>query len=49
MSNLVFLVLGASVLALAFAFFFFKQMMKEDEGTDTMKKIALHVRKGAMA
>ena len=49
MSNLVFLVLGASVLALAFAFFFFKQMMKESEGTDTMKKIALHVRKGAMA
>ena len=49
MSNLVFLVLGASVLALAFAFFFFKQMMKEDEGTDIMKKIALHVRKGAMA
>jgi K(+)-stimulated pyrophosphate-energized sodium pump len=49
MSSLVYLVLGASVLALAFAFFFFKQMMKEDEGTDTMKKIALHVRKGAMA
>jgi vacuolar-type H(+)-translocating pyrophosphatase len=49
MSQLVYLVLGASVLALAFAFFFFKQMMKEDEGTDTMKKIALHVRKGAMA
>ena len=49
MSNLVFLVLGASVLALAFAFFFFKQMMKEDEGTDTMKKIAAYVRRGAMA
>ena len=49
MSNLVFVGLGASVLALAFAFFFFKQMMKEDEGKDTMKKIALHVRKGAMA
>ena len=49
MSNLVYLVLGASVLALAFAFFFFKQMMKEDEGTDTMKKIAAYVRRGAMA
>ena len=49
MSNLVFLVLGASVLALAFAFFFFRQMMKEDEGTDTMKKIAAYVRRGAMA
>ncbi len=45
----IYFVLAASVLALAFAFFFFKQMMKEDEGTDTMKKIALHVRKGAMA
>ena len=49
MSSLVYLVLGASVLALAFAFFFFKQMMKEDEGTDTMKKIAAYVRRGAMA
>jgi K(+)-stimulated pyrophosphate-energized sodium pump len=39
----------ASVLALVFAWMFFKQMMKADEGTDTMKKIALHVRKGANA
>ncbi|MBQ3710530.1 MAG: sodium-translocating pyrophosphatase [Bacteroidales bacterium] len=44
-----YIVLVASVLALAFAFIFFKQMMKEDEGTDLMKKIAAHVRKGAMA
>ncbi len=42
-------VLAASILALAFAFIFYKQMMKEDEGTDLMKKIAAHVRKGAMA
>ena len=42
-------VLAASILALAFAFFFYKSMMKEDEGTDLMKKIAAHVRKGAMA
>ena len=49
MANLVYLVLVASVLALAFAFFFFKQMMKEDEGTDLMKKIAAYVRRGAMA
>jgi K(+)-stimulated pyrophosphate-energized sodium pump len=40
---------AASVLALSFAFFFFKQMMKESEGTETMKTIASHVRKGAMA
>jgi K(+)-stimulated pyrophosphate-energized sodium pump len=38
-----------SLLALIFAYYFFKSMMKEDEGTDTMKKIALYVRKGAMA
>ncbi len=46
---IVYCVLAASILALAFAFIFFKQMMKEDEGTDLMKKIAAHVRKGAMA
>lgn len=39
----------ASIIALMFAFFFFKQMMKESEGTDTMKKIAAHVRVGAMS
>ncbi len=39
----------ASLVALAFAYYFFKQMMKESEGTDTMKEIASHVRKGAMA
>ena len=32
-----------------FARIFFKGMMKESEGTDTMKRIAGHVRKGAMA
>ncbi|MBP5307363.1 MAG: sodium/proton-translocating pyrophosphatase, partial [Paludibacteraceae bacterium] len=49
MEYLVYLVLGASVIALGFAFFFFKQMMKESEGNETMKDIALSVRKGAMA
>jgi len=49
MNWIIYLVLGASVLALGFAFFFFKQMMGKDEGTDLMKKIAAHVRKGAMA
>ena len=47
--SLIYLVLAASVLALSFAFYFFKSMMKEDEGTDLMKKIASHVRRGAMA
>ena len=49
MNNLIYAVLAASILALVFAFVFFKQMMKKDEGTDVMKKIALHVRRGAMA
>lgn len=39
----------ASILALVFAWRFFKQMMKADEGTETMKKIAQHVRVGAMS
>jgi len=39
----------ASVLALGMAWFFFSQMMKEDEGTPRMREIALYVRKGAMA
>ena len=49
MNYVIYLVLAASVLALSFAFYFYKSMMKEDEGTDLMKKIASHVRKGAMA
>ena len=39
----------ASVVALAMAWFFFKSMMKADEGTLRMREIAEHVRKGAMA
>ena len=49
MNTLFYLVPAASVLALAFAYIFFRQMMKEDEGTPTMKEIALYVRQGAMA
>ena len=45
----IYLVLAASILALGFAFYFYKSMLKEDEGSDLMKKIALHVRNGAMA
>ncbi|MDR1405868.1 MAG: sodium/proton-translocating pyrophosphatase, partial [Prevotellaceae bacterium] len=40
---------SASLLALGFAFYFFRNMRKESEGTDTMKTIARHVRQGAMA
>ena len=39
----------ASIVALGMAFFFFRQMMAEDEGTPRMREIALYVRKGAMA
>ena len=49
MNWVIYLVLAASILALSFAYYFYKSMMKEDEGTDLMKKIASHVRRGAMA
>ena len=39
----------SSIVALALAWFFYHQMKKEDEGTPTMKKIALYVRQGAMS
>lgn len=39
----------ASVVALGMACYFFRQMMKEDEGTPRMREIAGHVRRGAMA
>ncbi len=39
----------ASIVALGMAFFFFHQMMGEDEGTPRMREIALYVRRGAMA
>lgn len=48
-SGLFWLVPVSSLLALLFAWFFFKQMMKESEGTEKMASIASHVRKGAMA
>ena len=48
-NNLFWIVPIGSILALVFAFMFFKQMMRESEGTDRMANIAMHVRKGAMA
>ena len=39
----------AAVVALVFAWYFFKKMMKNSEGTDRMKEIAQYVREGAMA
>lgn len=48
-TNIFWIVPVASILALGFAWYFFKQMMKESEGTETMAKIASHVRKGALS
>ncbi|MBO8460845.1 MAG: sodium-translocating pyrophosphatase [Bacteroidetes bacterium] len=39
----------AAVVALGFAYYFFRAMMRESEGTDTMQRIALFVRQGAMS
>jgi K(+)-stimulated pyrophosphate-energized sodium pump len=47
--NYFFLIPVAAVIALVFALFFYKSMMKNSEGTDKMKEIAQHVREGAMA
>ncbi len=46
---LMYVVLAASVLALGFAYYFYRDMLGKDEGTELMKTIASHVRKGAMA
>lgn len=39
----------ASVLALGFAYYFFRGMLKSSEGSERMREIAGHVRAGAMA
>ncbi len=49
LTSLMYVVLAASVLALGFAYYFYRSMLGKDEGTELMKKIASHVRKGAMA
>ena len=47
--NVFWLVPVASIVALSMAWYFFKSMMKSDEGTPRMKEIAKYVRDGAMA
>ena len=42
MNNLIYAVLAASILALVFAFVFFKQMMKKDEEATKAIKARLH-------
>ncbi|MBO4453593.1 MAG: sodium-translocating pyrophosphatase [Paludibacteraceae bacterium] len=49
LTMMMYVVLAASVLALGFAFYFYRNMLGKDEGTELMRTIAAHVRKGAMA
>lgn len=49
MDTIFWLVPVCSLIALFFAWYFFKTMMKNSEGTDRMVEIAQHVRDGAMA
>ena len=48
-SSLFWIVPFSSILALVLAWYFYKQMMRESEGTPAMQKIASHVRQGAMS
>lgn len=48
-TNLFWMVPAASIVALALAGHFYRQMMRESEGTPLMEKIASHVRQGAMS
>ncbi|MFV0471477.1 MAG: sodium-translocating pyrophosphatase [Paludibacteraceae bacterium] len=50
MENTFFLLVPiAAIIALGFALYFFKNMMKQSEGNETMKRIAQYVREGAMS
>jgi K(+)-stimulated pyrophosphate-energized sodium pump len=49
MATLFWVIPVGATLALIFAYYFFKSMMKNSEGTDRMKEIAQYVREGAMA
>ncbi|MBN2742449.1 MAG: sodium-translocating pyrophosphatase [Marinilabiliaceae bacterium] len=48
-SSIFWLVPAASLVALIFAWYFYKTMMKSSEGTPRMQEIAQYVREGAMA
>jgi K(+)-stimulated pyrophosphate-energized sodium pump len=49
MINIYWFIPAGAIMALVFAYIFFKGMMKNPEGTDRMKEIAQYVREGAMA
>lgn len=48
-TSLFWIIPASSILALVLAWYFYKQMMRESEGTPTMEKIASYVRQGAMS
>jgi len=48
-SSIFWIVPVAALMALLFAWIFYRSMKAQDEGTDRMKEIALYVREGAMA
>ncbi len=48
-NHLFWIVPAASLIALLLAWYFYRGMMKESEGTEVMRKIASHVRQGAMS
>ena len=39
----------SAIIALLMAWYFYRQMKKQSEGTETMQRIASYVRKGAMS
>ena len=49
MNTVFWLVPVSAVIALVLAWYFYRQMMQQSEGTETMARIASHVRKGAMS
>jgi K(+)-stimulated pyrophosphate-energized sodium pump len=49
MIDIFWLIPVSAIIALLFAWFFYRQVASEEEGTETMATIASHVRKGAMA
>ena len=47
--NLIYMALGAGVLALIFAFITAQRVIREDTGTDVMRAIAALIQEGAQA
>ena len=49
MDSIVFLAIGAGILALGLAVVFVRYVLSQDEGTDQMKEIAGAIKEGAIA